>query len=125
MKQKSIILLHAFVGWAVCGATIGIAFRFTTEFNALVIHAFAVPIIFGLISLVYFRIFHYTPALKTALIFLIFTMAADFFFAALIIQKSFAMFGSLIGTWIPFALIFLTTFFVGKLVKRRNAYPAV
>jgi hypothetical protein len=121
MKHISIILLHAFIGWAICGATIGIAFKFTIEFNALIIHASAVPIVFGVISLVYSRNFYYTSALKTAFIFLIFTMLTDFFLVALIIQKSFAMFGSLLGTWIPFTLIFFSTYIVGRLVKRSAA----
>jgi hypothetical protein len=119
MKRLSILLLHAFLGWAMCGAIIGIGFKLTSEFNALIIHAAAVPVVFGLISLVYFRTFRHASALTTASIFLIFTMVMDFFLVALLIQKSFAMFYSVLGTWIPFMFIFLTTYGVGTLMNKR------
>ncbi len=37
--------------------------------------------------------------------------------ATLFIEKSFDMFRNPIGTWIPFVLIFLSTYIVGKVVK--------
>ena len=121
MKSILIILLHAFIGWAICGAIIGISFQFTAETNALIIHALAVPVVFGIISLNYFRKFHYTSPLKTALIFLIFIMLMDFFFVATVIQKSYVMFGSILGTWIPFILIFFTTYLTGILVNKNKS----
>jgi hypothetical protein len=120
MKHAFIILLHAFVGWAICGAIIGIGFSLTTEANTLIIHACAVPVVFGVIAWNYFHRFHYTSALMTACIFLIFIAGTDFFLVALIIQKSFVMFSSIIGTWIPFASIFLTTYLVGIFTKKSS-----
>jgi hypothetical protein len=38
----------------------------------------------------------------------------DFFVVSLMIEKSFDMFKSLIGTWIPFVLMFLSILLVGK-----------
>jgi hypothetical protein len=113
MRKTVIILLHAFVGWALCAATIGIGMSTTTLENALVIHAVAAPIIFTLISLVYFNKFHFTTPLITAVIFVSFVMAMDFFVVALLINKSLDMFTSLLGTWIPFALIFTSTLLTG------------
>jgi hypothetical protein len=34
-----------------------------------------------------------------------------------VFEKSFVMFKSLFGTWIPFGLIFLSTYLTGKMVK--------
>jgi hypothetical protein len=113
IRKTVIILLHAFVGWALCAATIGIGMSTTTLENALVIHAVAAPIIFTLISLVYFNKFHFTTPLITAVIFVSFVMAMDFFVVALLINKSLDMFTSLLGTWIPFALIFTSTLLTG------------
>jgi hypothetical protein len=50
LKGLFIILVFAFIGWALCGATMGIGMAFTSEGNALIIHAAAAPIIFGTLS---------------------------------------------------------------------------
>jgi hypothetical protein len=118
MKKVFVLVIHAFVGWALCGAVIGLGFQFTSEQNALIIHALGAPIIFGLLSWNYFRRFAFTSPLQTACIFLGITVCLDLFLVAMIIQKSYAMFGSILGTWIPFLLIFLSTFVVGRMIKK-------
>jgi hypothetical protein len=105
-----IILVHAFVGWALCAVTIGIAIIATTLDNALVIHAVGAPLFFIFVSLVYVNKFNYTSPFHTAVIFLAFVIAVDLFIVALLINKSLEMFTSLLGTWIPFALIFVSTY---------------
>ena len=117
--QAIVIIIHAFVGWALCGAIIGIGRGFTTMQTTLIIHAIGVPVIFGIISFVYFKKFHYTTALQTAVIFLLFVVVMDVFLVAMVIEKSFVMFASIPGTWIPFALIFLSTYFVGRMVSNK------
>ena len=114
-----IVLAHAFVGWALCGAIIGIGFGVTSVENTLIIHAIGVPIIFAAISWVYFKWFHYTTPWQTALIFLGFAFLMDFFVVAMLVQKSFEMFASVLGTWIPFALIFASTYVVGVYLNKR------
>lgn len=123
MKATSVlkILAHAFLGWALCAATIAIGMSVTTLENALIIHAVAAPIIFTGISLVYFRKFNFTPPLQTALIFVALVIVMDLFVVALLINHSFEMFTSLLGTWIPFMLIFLSTWLTGLLVNQRKA----
>ena len=113
-----VILAHALVGWVLCAATMGIGMAVTSQNTALIIHAIAAPIFFAGISLVYFRKFNYTPPLQTALIFIAFVIGMDFFVVALLINKSLDMFDSLIGTWIPFALIFNSTWLTGTLVAK-------
>ncbi len=113
-----VILIHAFVGWVLCAATMGIGMSVTALDTTLIIHAIAAPIFFAAISLVYFRKFNYTTPLQTAGIFLAFVLLMDFFVVAMLINHSFAMFSSLLGTWIPFALIFASTFITGIFVRK-------
>jgi len=119
VSKIAIILLHAFVGWALCAATIGIGMAVTTLNTALLVHAIAAPVFFTLVSLVYFRRFNYTTPLMTAIIFTAFVVGMDFFVVALLINRSLEMFTSLLGTWIPFILIFLSTLLTGLLITRK------
>jgi hypothetical protein len=41
IAKTSILLVHAFVGWLLCAATMGIGMALTTMQNALIIHAIA------------------------------------------------------------------------------------
>jgi len=120
MKSVAIILSHAFTGWALCAATIGLGFSITTEFNTLVIHAAAAPLFFALISWHYFRKYQFTTPFQTACFFLGFTIFIDLVLVAGMIQSDFGMFASVLGTWLPFGLIFVSTYVVGKLVQTRT-----
>ena len=71
-------------------------------------------IVFGGLTWLYFRFFGYTSALQTALIFTGLAIFLDATVIALLVEKSYAMFGSILGTWIPFGLIFLATYLVGR-----------
>ncbi len=53
-------------------------------------------------------------------IFLVFVMAIDFFLVALLINRSLDMFASLLGTWIPFALIFSATYLTGLYIQKTH-----
>jgi hypothetical protein len=120
-KKIIIILVHAFVGWMLCAATMGIRMSMTSLNNTLIIHAIGAPIFFAGVSLFYFRKFNYTAPLRTALIFVAFVIAMDFFVVAVLINRNFEMFASLLGTWIPFALIFVSTYLTGLLVLRKKS----
>ncbi len=113
MVGTLIILAHAFIGWAMCGGLMEAGRRKTTIENALKIHAIGAPIIFAIISLVYFIRFGFTTPLQTAVIFVSFVIFMDAFVVALFIEKSFEMFRSILGTWIPFLLIFISTYLTG------------
>ncbi len=117
--QKLIIILtHAFIGWALCAATMGIGMAVAPVETVLIIHAIGAPIFFAGVSLVYFRKFNYTAPLQTAVIFIAFVIGMDFFLVAMLINRSFEMFTSLLGTWIPFVLIFMSTYLSGRLIMR-------
>ncbi len=110
------IAAFAIVGWAVCAAAIGIGFALMTERGALILHAIVTPIAFAGLSWVYFTRFGYTRPLTTALLFVAIVVALDVFIVAILIQKSFAMFASPLGTWAPLFLIFTSTWAAGALV---------
>jgi hypothetical protein len=120
ISRIAIILAHAFAGWLLCAATMGVGMSLLPLGTALIVHAIAAPIYFTIISLVYFTKFRHTTPLQTASIFVGFVVLVDFFVVALLINKSMDMFTSLIGTWIPFALIFLSTYLTGLFVQQRK-----
>lgn len=124
-KQTLIFLAHPFVGWALCFATIGIGMATTSQQNALIIHAIGAPIYFILLSLIYFKKFNYTAPLQTALTWVVFVMAMDFFVVAMLILRDMVMFTSLLGTWIPFGSIFASTYLTGAYLAKSFSQKVV
>jgi hypothetical protein len=92
----------------------------TTLENALIIHALGAPIVFGLISYFYFRKLNYVSPTRVATIFLGVVILLDFLVVSMMINKNFDMFYSPIGTWIPFILIFTSTYLTGKYTNGRS-----
>ncbi len=118
LKEIIIVIGHALVGWGLCGATIGIGRNVTSMENALIIHAVAAPVIFAVISLLYFKkVNHYSP-LFIAIFFVGFVVFMDIVVVATLIERDFSMFKSIIGTWIPFLTIFLSALITGKMIKK-------
>jgi hypothetical protein len=109
------ILAHACAGWLLCGAIMGIGLAVTSLKRTLVIHAIGAPLIFAAVSWIYFTWFGYTTSLETAIWFISFVIGMDFLVVALLIQRKLDMFRSLLGTWVPFSLIFVATYAVGHL----------
>lgn len=116
--KGAIILGHALVGWMYCGALIGIGRQFMSMQATLVMHAIGAPLGFILISLLYFKRFAFTTPLQTAFLFLGVVVGMDIFVAAMLIEKSFTMFASPLGTWLPLTLIFSATYLTGVFCKR-------
>lgn len=119
-KKILTIVIYALIGWALCFATMGIGQALLPLQTALIIHAIAAPIFFALLSLSYFKRFNYTTPLQTALLFVGIVIGLDFFVVALLILRSMEMFTSLLGTWIPFALIFTSTYVTGLYIEGRS-----
>ena len=118
-RQLAILMGHGFVGWSLCAATMGIGMALGPLQTVLIIHAIAAPVIFALISYVYFTRFGFTSPLETAVAFVAFVVFMDVFVVALLVLRSFGMFASFFGTWLPFTLIFLSTFLAGVLLSSR------
>jgi hypothetical protein len=122
MKVKTLgpVLIHAFIGWALCSATIGIGMSVTTEENTLIIHVIVTPVFFWIIAMNYFKKYNHFSPIKIAIAFIVFVIFVDFFVVALLILRSLEMFYSLLGTWIPFLLIFLSTYLTGIILTRKT-----
>jgi hypothetical protein len=110
--------------WMACGAVMGVAQSATTKDNALIIHLIATPIIVLVVSLAYFTRTGSNRVALTAAVFTAVPMTLDFLLVAVVLLRSLEMFGSLIGTWIPFALIFTVTYLSGRLVAARGSRSA-
>ena len=123
IRKCIVILIHAFAGWMLCAATMGVGMAMTSLENTLIIHAIGAPVFFSLVSLVYSSRFSYTGPLQTASIFVGFVIVVDFFVVALLINRSLEMFTSALGTWIPFALLFASTYITGMVVTGKSFRP--
>jgi hypothetical protein len=120
MKKVTVVVAHSFVGWAFCAAIMGIGPQLISLSATLILHLILGPIGFGLLSVFYHKRFGYTSPIVTSAVFLLFVAAMDFFLVGLIILGNLEMFTSVIGIWLPFALIFLLSLGGGLLVKRRK-----
>jgi len=117
-KGAAVVVAHGFVGWVLCGATMGVGMKVTTLEAAMILHAFAAPIIFTVLSLAYFHRSESWSPLRTATTFLGVVAVMDVFVVAALIERSFKMFESILGIWLPFFLIFLSTWLTGLAVRR-------
>ncbi len=120
MKHPAVIVGFAFVGWALCAAAIAIGFAVTTQTVALIVHAIMAPVVFAGLSWVYFTRFAYTTPPVTAALFLAIVAALDLVGVAALLLRSFARVGSVLGTWLPFVLIFAATWTTGIAVGRQG-----
>ncbi len=120
MKKLIITLGYALILWALCGATIAIGRSLTGMETVLIIHGIAAPVFASIISFIYFRHLRDTSPIKTAAIFLLVIIIMDAGLVAPVFEKSYAMFTSFIGTWLPFILIFLSVYLTGKLVRMKK-----
>jgi len=118
-KKFVVILALGLIGWALCGAIMWVGMAVASMGTTLIVHAIGAPIVFGIISLVYFKAFNYTSPLQTAIVFVSVVVFMDVFLVALVIERSFEMFASLLGTWIPWALIFASTYLTGLYATSR------
>jgi hypothetical protein len=79
---------------------------------ALIVHAVAAPVFFTLIARRYFDARGPRDPMPTAVVWTALVAILDLV-AAGVVQQGFEMFGSITGTWLPFALIFLATWITG------------
>jgi hypothetical protein len=110
---------HAVVGWVACAGVMGVGRAVTTMERTLLIHAAAVPVVFGALAWSYFQRVGHLGALPTAALFTGTVIALDAGLVAPVFERSYAMFRSVRGTWLPFGLIFLVTWIVGRRIGGR------
>jgi hypothetical protein len=125
IKSVAVAIAYGFVGWVLCGATMGVGMKVTNLETALILHAIAAPVIFTALSLAYFHGQRYWSPLPAAVVFLGVVAVMDVFVVAPFIERSFEMFESILGTWLPFLLIFVSTWWTGLAVRRAARGAAV
>ncbi|MFW9792785.1 MAG: hypothetical protein ACFFEE_00665 [Candidatus Thorarchaeota archaeon] len=118
IKESLILLGHAIVIYLVCFAVMGVGMTTLDLYSALLVHAIAAPFVSAIFSFIYYRKFNYTSPIVTAVAIVATVILLDFFLTATIILQNYDMFYSLIGTWIPFVLIFTAALLVGIYVNR-------
>ena len=81
--------------------------------TTLRIHAIAAPVFAAVVSLVYFTRFRAVTPLVAAAFFTAFIVVLDAAVVAPVFEKSYVMFGSILGTWLPFLSVFVATYLTG------------
>jgi hypothetical protein len=97
LLRTVVILAHAVVGWAYCGAIIGVGRQFLSIHTTLVLHVIGAPVGFALISFFYYRRYAFTSPVQTAAAFLGVVVFLDFFLVTTVFEKNYAMFSSVLG----------------------------
>ncbi len=119
MKKQASLVAHGLVGWAICGATVGIGRQIVSMQVTLLIHAIVAPLAFGLLTWHHAGRFPDPRPGRVALTMVAIVVGLDAFLVAPLLEGSYAMFRSILGTWLPVALI-ATASYVGA----RAARPA-
>jgi multidrug transporter EmrE-like cation transporter len=119
-RESLILIAHSIVIYFVCFAVMGAAMATLPIDTALLVHAAAAPFVSAIFSYIYYKKFNYTSPLLTATVMMVTVILLDFFLTATIILGDYSMFYSLIGTWIPFALIFCAAFLVGYYLDKEQ-----
>lgn len=120
IKKYAVVLVFALMAQMLCWAIMIIGQMVTSLENTLIAHAVGAPVIAIVVSSIYYLKFNYATPFQTAIVFISVVIAMDFFIVALLIEKSFEMFTSPIGTWVPISSIFLATYLTGLFVTRRD-----
>lgn len=113
------LLTHAVAGWALRAALMVALLQLVSPTAARAIHAIAIPLIFSALSWHYFRLRGARDPLPTAVVWTATLALLDLVFVAGLVQHSLEMFTSILGTWLPLALVFLITWAVGELMSTR------
>jgi len=109
------LLAHAAAGWAVCAAAMGLLLLVASTRVALAVHAAVAPLVFWIVARHYFAARGARGAMTTALAFLGTVVFLDLVLVAGVLEHSLAMFTSVLGSWLPFALLFGVTWAAGEM----------
>ena len=120
MTRTPALIEHAVLGWAICGGTIALGRLLVPIPTVLIVHAIVAPIAFALLSPHFFRGYAGIPPLRTSLVMVGIVIGLDGLVVAPFIEQSYAMFASPLGTWIPFASIWLASFLTGRTCRQRR-----
>jgi hypothetical protein len=107
------VVVAALIIWGLCGAVMGLGRRLIGLDATLLLHLIMAPVFSFCVTLILDRFAPTPQPLSRAIVITAIVIVLDAAVVAPFIEKSYAMFGSLIGTWIPFVLIFLASWAAG------------
>jgi menaquinone-dependent protoporphyrinogen oxidase len=110
------LLLYAAVGWGVCAGLAGSWLAVASPGVALTLHVLGVPIVFTAVASRYFHGHGARDPLPAAVGFTVFSILLAALLATFLFG-SFAIFTSIAATWLPFGLVFLSTWLTGLLMS--------
>jgi hypothetical protein len=120
MNKRVHLAIHALVGWAICGATIAVGRQLVSMDTTLWIHSVVAPLAFGLLTWHYVKRFPVASATATSLSMLGIVVGLDALLVAPFFERSYAMFQSVLGTWVPFASILVTSYLVARFARKEQ-----
>ena len=121
VRNAVILLGFAVAVWAFCGAIMGLGPMVTSMNVTLAVHAIAGPLGAALAAWIYTRAFGFTTPLQTAAVFVGVALTLDFFLVSMVFMNSFEMFASVVGLWLPMALIFVAAYLAAGMARRAPA----
>lgn len=104
--------------WASCGGVMAVGRHLWTLDTALRVHLVAAPTIAFLLSALHEWTFPEFSSLLRATLMTGLVVLLDALVVAPAFERSYAMFRSVIGTWLPFLAIFVASFAAGTLISR-------
>ncbi len=106
----------AFVLWGACGGVIGVGRKLWSLDTTLRVHLLAAPIFAFLVAVAHRELApQFNPLLRAAALTII-VMSLDALVVAPLFERSYAMFRSVVGTWLPFLAIFAAAWAAGVVV---------
>jgi hypothetical protein len=115
MLRNTLILLgFAVAVWAFCGAIMGLGPLVMSLNATLVVHAIGGPAGAALAAWLYARHFGAFSPVVVAASFVATALVLDFGLVASVFMRSYEMFASVAGLWLPMALIFTAAFLAGN-----------
>jgi menaquinone-dependent protoporphyrinogen oxidase len=109
------LVAHAVAGWSACAVVMAGLLAVTGTGVAIAVHAIAAPLLFIAVARSYFGVRGARAPLPVAVAFTAIVGALDAAIVAGLIQRSFVMFASVWGTWLPLALILAATWATGAI----------
>ena len=108
----------ALVLWAACGGVIALGRKLWSIDTTLRVHLVAAPVLAFLVAVMHKELAPaFDPLLRAAAITII-VILLDALLVAPLFERSYAMFRSVIGTWLPFVAIFAACWAAGVLAAR-------
>jgi len=121
MTKRVDLAIHGVIGWATCGASVGIGRQLVSMDATLVIHAVVAPLAFGFLTWNYARRHSNSRPGAIAWTMLGIVLGLDALVVAPFFEHSYEMVRSALGTWIPSGLILASSYIVGRLMRPRSA----